>query len=87
MVRDAYRKVRSNKGSAGVDEVSLQKFNENVSCNRYKIWNRMASCSYFPQPVKEVIIPKANGGECKLGIPKLSSYYQSCQIVLGMLFT
>jgi len=72
MVREAYRKVRSNKGSAGVDEVSLQKFNENLSGNLYKIWNRMASGSYFPQPVKEVIIPKANGGERKLGIPTIS---------------
>ena len=72
MVRAAYRKVRSNKGSAGVDEVSLQKFNENLSGNLYKIWNRMASGSYFPQPVKEVIIPKANGGERKLGIPTIS---------------
>ncbi|MDZ7877083.1 MAG: reverse transcriptase domain-containing protein [Saprospiraceae bacterium] len=72
MVREAYRKVRSNKGSAGVDEIDLNEFDENLSKNLYKIWNRMASGSYFPQPVKEVIIPKSNGGERKLGIPSVS---------------
>src|SRR6478609_7436086 len=72
MVRDAYRKVNSNKGSAGVDEESLVKFQENLLNNLYKIWNRMSSGSYFPQAVKEVIIPKADGGERKLGIPTIS---------------
>ncbi len=72
MVREAYRKVRSNKGSAGVDEQDLNKFEENLSGNLYKLWNRMTSGSYFPQPVKEVIIPKSNGGERKLGIPTVS---------------
>ncbi len=72
MVRAAYRKVRSNKGSEGVDEEDLTQFKENLSKNLYKIWNRMASGSYFPKPVKEVIIPKANGGERKLGIPPVS---------------
>ena len=72
MVREAYRKVKANKGSAGVDAVSLKIFDENLSKNLYKIWNRMASGSYFPQPVKEVIIPKSNGGERKLGIPSIS---------------
>ena len=72
MVRQAYRKVRSNKGSAGVDEISLKQFDENLSKNLYKLWNRMASGSYFPMPVKEVIIPKSDGGQRKLGIPSIS---------------
>lgn len=72
MVRDAYRKVRSNKGSAGIDQVSLNEFNKNRLKNLYKIWNRMASGSYFPKPLKEVIIPKDNGGKRKLGIPSIS---------------
>ncbi len=72
MVRTAYRKVRSNKGSAGVDEVSLEKFNENLYKNLYKIWNRMASGSYFPEPVKEVIVSKLDGGKRKLGVPTIS---------------
>lgn len=72
MVRQAYRKVRNNKGSAGVDEISLNQFDENLSGNLYKLWNRLASGSYFPMPVKEVIIPKSDGGQRKLGIPSIS---------------
>lgn len=72
MVREAYRKVRSNKGSAGIDKVTLEKFDENRLKNLYKIWNRMSSGSYFPKALKEVIIPKDNGGKRKLGIPSIS---------------
>jgi RNA-directed DNA polymerase len=71
MVRAAYCKVRANKGSAGIDEVSLKRFDENLSKNLYKLWNRMSSGSYFPMAVKEVILPKSNGGERKLGIPSI----------------
>lgn len=72
MVRAAYRKVKSNKGSAGIDEQDIEKFDANLLGNLYKIWNRMSSGSYFPNPVKEVIIPKADGGERKLGIPTIT---------------
>ncbi|MCW2119716.1 group II intron reverse transcriptase/maturase [Flavobacterium sp. 7A] len=72
MVKEAYRKVNSNKGSAGVDAESLKKFQENLLNNLYKIWNRMSSGSYYPQAVKEVIIPKSDGGQRKLGIPTIS---------------
>ena len=71
MVRNAYRKVFSNKASAGVDEQDWEQFQGNLSKNLYKLWNRMASGSYFPKPVKEVIIPKADGGKRKLGIPTI----------------
>ena len=37
----------------------------------YKLWNRLTSGSYFPQTVKEVSIPKKDGGTRKLGIPTL----------------
>lgn len=72
MVKEAYRKVKSNKGSAGVDEQDFATLDANLLPNLYKLWNRMASGSYFPQPVKEIIIPKANGGERKLGIPTIA---------------
>ena len=72
MVKEAYRKVKSNKGSAGVDGQDFATFDANLLPNLYKLWNRMASGSYFPQPVKEVIIPKTNGGERKLGIPTIA---------------
>lgn len=72
MVRAAYRKVKSNHGSAGVDQESLEEFQQDLSGNLYRIWNRLASGSYYPQPVREVEIPKANGGRRKLGIPTVS---------------
>lgn len=72
MVKEAYRKVNSNKGSAGVDEESLKQYQTDLSKNLYKLWNRMSSGSYFPQPILEVVIPKANGGNRKLGIPTVN---------------
>ena len=68
----AYKKVRSNYGSAGIDQVSMDKFNANRSKHLYKLWNRMASGSYFPPPVKEVEIQKNDGNTRKLGIPAIS---------------
>lgn len=47
-------------------------FEQNLSKNLYKLWNRMSSGSYFPPPVKQVEIPKAKGGTRKLGIPTVS---------------
>lgn len=72
MVLDAYRKVRENKGSAGVDGQSIADFAENAADNLYKIWNRMTSGSYHPPAVKEVRIPKKSGGYRSLGIPSVS---------------
>ena len=72
MVWVAYKKVRANKGSAGVDAVSMEEFDANRVKHLYKLWNRMASGSYFPPPVKEVEIPKKDGKVRKLGIPTIS---------------
>lgn len=72
MVWMAYKKVRANKGSAGVDAVSMEGFDANRSKHLYKLWNRMSSGSYFPPPVKEVEIPKKDGRFRKLGIPTIS---------------
>lgn len=69
MVWEAYKKVRANKGSAGVDKESLSNFNERLGDNLYKIWNRLSSGTYFPSPVNEVEIPKSGGKIRKLGIP------------------
>lgn len=72
MVLDAYRKVRANKGSAGIDTQSLEQFEERLTDNLYKIWNRMTSGSYHPKAVREVQIPKKSGGCRGLGIPTVS---------------
>ena len=72
MVWEAFRKVKSNKGSAGIDRINLQKYEENLSGNLYKLWNRLASGSYFPPAVKEKEIKKDDGKVRKLGIPTVS---------------
>ncbi|MGM9934799.1 MAG: group II intron reverse transcriptase/maturase [Clostridium sp.] len=72
VVLEAYKRVRQNKGSAGIDGIDFAKFEENLKDNLYKIWNRMSSGSYFPSPVLAVEIPKKNGGIRTLGIPTIS---------------
>ena len=72
MVYDSYLKVIGKDGSAGIDNQSIEMFNEGLSDNLYKIWNRMTSGSYFPPPVRTVFIPKKQGGERPLGIPTVS---------------
>ena len=71
-VYDAWKRVKANRGAAGTDRQSLAMFEENLSRNLYKVWNRMASGSYIPPPVKEVGIPKANGEIRKLGVPTVA---------------
>jgi len=72
MVYESYLKVMENRGGAGIDRESIEKFNENRTNNLFKIWNRMASGSYFPPPVRTVFIPKKQGGVRPLGIPTVS---------------
>lgn len=70
MVYNSYLKVCDKNGSAGIDNESIEMFNENLSGNLYKIWNRMTSGSYFPPPVRTVLIAKKQGGGKRpLGIP------------------
>lgn len=71
-VWEAYQQVKANRGAAGIDAETIVEFEQNLSGNLYKLWNRMSSGSYFPPPVKQVEIPKANGGFRKLGIPTVS---------------
>ena len=68
-VKIAFDRVKSNRGTYGIDEQSIADFEENLKNNLYKIWNRMSSGTYFPKPVKAVVIPKKNGGTRTLGIP------------------
>jgi group II intron reverse transcriptase/maturase len=71
-VWEAYQQVRANRGAAGVDDETIAMFEQNLSGNLYKLWNRMSSGSYFPPPVKQVEIPKAKGGTRTLGVPTVS---------------
>lgn len=72
LIYEAYKRVKANRGSAGVDEISLESFELRLKDNLYKIWNRMSSGTYFPPPVKAVEIPKKDGGIRILGIPTVA---------------
>ena len=72
LVVEAYKRVKANKGSAGVDGQSLKDFETKLKGNLYKIWNRMSSGSYCPPAVLRVEIPKAGGGVRGLGIPTVA---------------
>jgi RNA-directed DNA polymerase len=62
LVQAAYQKVKSNRGSAGVDEVSMNEFDKEYRDRLYKLWNRMSSGSYMPPPVKLIEIPRKEVG-------------------------
>ena len=69
VVWEAYRRVKANKGAAGVDGQTIEQYEQNLKNNLFKLWNRLSSGSYFPPPVKAVEIPKAGGGSRVLGVP------------------
>ena len=71
-VWDAYKRVKANRGAAGVDDQTIEEFERDLADNLYKLWNRMSSGSYFPPPVKRVNIEKRGGGFRPLGIPTVS---------------
>jgi RNA-directed DNA polymerase len=71
-VWEAYKRVKANHGTYGVDRQSVEDFERDLKGNLYKIWNRMSSGSYMPPPVRRVDIPKGDGRTRPLGIPTVS---------------
>jgi len=70
-VNEAFKRVKANKGSSGVDGITIETVNANPRKYLYPLWNRMTSGSYFPKPVRQVLIPKGNGEMRPLGIPTI----------------
>jgi RNA-directed DNA polymerase len=65
----ALKRVKANKGSAGVDGMTVQQLPEHLKQHWPAIREQLLSGTYKPQPVKRVEIPKPDGGVRKLGIP------------------
>ena len=84
LVFEAWKRIKANGGAHGVDSVSIEEFEENLSGNLYRIWNRMSSGSYFPPPVRHVDIPRDNGTARPLGIPTVGD--RVAQMVVKMVF-
>lgn len=82
LVDAAYRRVKANRGSSGVDGVTLEAFEKHLEGNLYTVWNRMSSGSYQPPAVRLVEIAKADGGVRPLGIPTVAD--RIAQTVVAM---
>src|ERR1700719_2178034 len=68
-LKKALRQVRSNKGSAGVDGMTVDQLGDYLKQHWPVIREQLLNGTYEPQPVRRVEIPKPDGGVRKLGIP------------------
>ena len=68
-IEKAYKAVYANKGSAGVDGMSVYELEDYLRENLDSIRALIANREYYPLPVRRVEIPKPNGKKRKLGIP------------------
>lgn len=65
----AFKRVKSNKGSAGIDGVTTEELLEHLRENKDEIIGKIKARKYKPTPVRRVQIPKPNGTKRNLGIP------------------
>ncbi|MDX1410267.1 MAG: reverse transcriptase domain-containing protein, partial [Saprospiraceae bacterium] len=65
----AYRRVRQNRGAAGIDGMTVEELHDFLQRNWPGIKAQLLSGTYIPQPVRRVEIPKPGGGTRALGVP------------------
>jgi RNA-directed DNA polymerase len=68
-LKEALRRVKANKGSPGVDGITVNQLDDYLEQHWPAIREQLLSGTYKPKPVKRVEIPKPDGGGRKLGIP------------------
>lgn len=87
-IAEAWKKVRSNKGAPGVDQISIEQFPKWGRPKWKDIKQQLLEGSFKPTPVRRVEIPKESGGIRKLGIPCVLDrvIMQSIAKGLGVLF-
>src|ERR1700689_1058939 len=68
-LKEALRRVKANKGSPGVDGITVNQLDDYLEQHWPAIREQLLSGTYKPKPVKRVEIPKPDGGVRKLGIP------------------
>ena len=71
-MQQAWKRVRANKGAAGVDELDIDQTAERLRTEWPAIRDQLLSGTYRPEPVRRVPIPKPGGGERELGIPTVT---------------
>ena len=74
-LRFALKRVERNKGSHGVDEMSVQNLREHIMKNWNTIKVELLEGVYKPYPVRRVEIPKPDGGVRLLGIPTVTDRF------------
>lgn len=65
----AWEKVAENRGCAGVDGESIERFARNQTINIYQLRDAVVQTTYQPSPCMQVVIPKRNGNKRELKIP------------------
>ena len=70
----AYKKVVDNKGSAGIDGMTVDQLKSYLQEHWAEIKVALLEGRYKPQPVLQVLIAKPQGGERELGIPTVCSH-------------
>ena len=83
LVWNAWHRVKAKSGSLGIDGIKIEKYEEGLKENLYKLWNRMSSGTYFPKPVKQVAIPKGKGVRL-LGVPTVEDRIAQVTVLLQM---
>ena len=71
-VQAAFKRVRANDGSAGVDKMTIAEVDSNKRKYLYPLWNRLSSGSYYPNSVRQKLIDKGGGKMRPLGIPTIT---------------
>src|SRR4051812_9003952 len=83
-LEEAWHRVRSNKGSPGVDGRTIDETRDYLREHWPTIREQLLNGTYRPQPVRRVEIAKPDGGVRKLGIPMRHSYRTSLQRGRGL---
>jgi len=65
----AFKRVRRNKGAAGIDGMTIDQLSEYIYKHRDELLESLRNGTYCPKPVKRVEIPKPDGSTRKLGVP------------------
>ncbi|MFE7062547.1 group II intron reverse transcriptase/maturase [Sutcliffiella sp. NPDC057660] len=68
-LEEAFKEVKRNRGTSGVDNVTIKEFEADLENNVRVLQNDLKTKSYKSMPVRRVYIPKADGTERPLGIP------------------
>ena len=71
-LRQAYKRVRANKGAAGVDGLDIDQTARHLVTHWPALREQLLRGTYRPSPVRRVTIPKPDGGERELGIPTVT---------------